>query len=84
MFVGTVDFKNETALDIVVVSLKGTALRGQWDTNTDLLLLCVKQKGRFCTCRPSDHPSRYAEYLDLPKEDAELLAEWMKNTFQEP
>ena len=78
MFVGSVDLKNGTGLELVIVPLKGTALRGQWEIKTDLLMLCVMQSGRCCTCRPTDHPSRFVEKLSLPTGDAENLASWLK------
>jgi len=77
MFVGPVDFKNGTCLELVITPLKGTNLPGQWDTKTNLLMLCVVQTCRCCTCRPDDHPSRYEEKLGLPPDDAEHLREWM-------
>jgi|LGOV01.1.fsa_nt_gb hypothetical protein len=77
MFVGPVDLKNGTYLELVVAPLKGTNLRGQWDTKTDLLMLCIIQNGRCCICRPNDDPSRYVEKLDLSDDDAKHLSEWM-------
>lgn len=83
MFVGPVDLKNGTCLELVIVPLKGTSLRGQWDTNTDLLMLCVVQSGKCCTCRPNDHSSRYVEKLDLSSDDAKHLSEWMSGNLQD-
>jgi hypothetical protein len=78
MFVGNVDLGNGTGLELVILSLKGTSLRGQWEANNDLLLLCVMQSGRFCTCRKTDHPQRFVDKLGLERDDAEHLAEWLK------
>lgn len=83
MFVGPVDLKNGTCLELVIAPLKGTALRDQWDTKTDLLMLCVIQTGRCCPCRPNDHPSRYVEKLGLPPDDAKHLSEWMSGNLQD-
>lgn len=77
MFVKPVDLGNGTGLELVIVPLKGSAMPGQWDTDTDLLMLCVVQNSRCCTCRPDDHWSRYTEKLDLLEADAKLLADWM-------
>lgn len=77
MFVGPVDLKNGTCLELVIAPLKGTVLRGQWETKTDLLMVCVIQTGRCCPCRPNDRPSRYVEKLGLPPDDAKHLSEWM-------
>jgi hypothetical protein len=82
MFVGPVDLENGTCLELVIAPLKGTALRGQWDTKTDLLMLCVMQTGRCCTCRPNDHSSRYVEKLGLSSDDAKDLSEWMSWNLQ--
>ena len=83
MFVGSVDLGNGTVLELVIVPLKGSALRGQWEANTDLLMLCVMQNGRCCTCRPTDHPSRFEEKLGLPRDDAQRLADWLKSNLAE-
>ena len=77
MFVGPVILKNGTCMELVVTPLKGTNLRGQWDTKTDLLMLCIIQNGRCCTCCPNDDPSRYVEKLGLSSDDAKHLSEWM-------
>ena len=61
MFVKPVDLGNGTGLELVIVPLKGSAMPGQWDTDTDLLMLW----------------SRYTEKLDLLEADAKLLADWM-------
>lgn len=78
MFVGNVILGNGTGLELVIVPLKGTELQGQWKSNNDLLLLCVMQSGRFCTCSKSDHPSRFVDKLGLAPDDAERLANWLK------
>lgn len=83
MFIGPVDLKNGTCLDLVIAPLKGTALRGQWDTKTDLLMLCVIQTGRCCTCHPNDDPSRYVEKLELFSDDAKHFSEWMSANLQD-
>lgn len=80
MFVGTTGSKI-AAFDLVVVPLKGTALDGRWGTSTDLLLLCHIQSGKFCICRPGDHPSRFEEKLGMSELDAEYLATWVEETF---
>jgi hypothetical protein len=79
MFVGSVDLGNGTALELIIVPLKGFPLRGQWENNTDLLLLCVMQSGKFCTFRPSDDANRYVDKLGLSIADARLLAQWLQN-----
>lgn len=78
MFVGSVDLGNGTGLELVIIPLKGSALHGQWETNTDLLMLCVMQSGRCCTCRPAGHPNRFVDKLGLSTDDAEHLAKWLK------
>ena len=83
MFVGDVDLGNGTGLELVIVPLKGSSLRGQWEPSTDLLMLCVMQNGRCCTCTPCEHPSRFEEKLDLSTADAEGLADWLKNNLAE-
>jgi hypothetical protein len=82
MFVGTVDLGNGTQLELIIIPLKGSYLRGRWDSKTDLLLLCEMGSGKFCICRPSDHPSRYNEKLGLPLSDAEHLARWLQSNLQ--
>jgi len=79
MFVGAVNL-GTTNFELVVVPLKGSELRGRWDPNTDLLLLCHLQTGRFCVCRSGDHSSRLKEYLGIGDYDAQNLAEWLKTT----
>jgi hypothetical protein len=81
MFVGSVNLENGTGLELVIIPLNGSVLSGQWKANTDLLMLCVVQDGRCCTCRPTDHPSRFAKKLSLQMDDAEHLAAWLKSTF---
>jgi hypothetical protein len=83
MFVGSVDLGSETSLELVIVPLKGSALHGQWEASTDLLMVCVMQSGRCCTCRPTEDPSRFKEKLDLAPDDAQRLAEWLKNKLSE-
>ena len=81
MFVGRVDLENGSGYELVITPLKGSVMEGQWDTKTDLVLISVIQSGRCCTCRPDDHPNRYAENLNIPKQDAELLAKWLQDNF---
>lgn len=83
MFVGPVDLENGTMLELVIIPLKGTALSGQWNANTDLMMLCDVQHGRCCTCHLSDHPSRFVEKLALPPDDAERLSNWLKTNLLE-
>ncbi len=85
VFIGTVDdLGNGTGLDMVINRLQGTSLGTYWNTDTDLLLLCVMQTGRFCVCRPNDHYSRYVEKLNLSSDDAILLAKWMQKNLEIP
>lgn len=78
-FVGTVDLGNGTGLELVIIPLKNTELKGMWDKDTDLFLLCIMQNNSCCTFRPSGHFSRYVEKLGIGTADAKLLAEWLKN-----
>ena len=77
MFLGRVDFGNGTGLDLAIMPLKGTSLPGKWNTDTDLLLMCVLQNGRCCLCEPNEYPDHYEKRLGLLKGDARRLADWM-------
>jgi len=77
MFVGDVDLGNGTGLELVILPLKGTELKGMWGKETDLFLLCLMQNSTCCTFRPSDHFSRYVEKLRIPEGDAKCLAKWL-------
>jgi len=78
MFVGRVDLGNRTGVNLVIVPLKGTSLPGRWDTDTDLLLMCVLQNNRCCLCEPDEYQEdHYEESLGLVKGDAKRLTEWM-------
>jgi hypothetical protein len=79
MFTGNVDLGNGTGLELVIVPLKGTSLPGQWKADNDLLLLCVMQSGRCCTCRKADHAERLVDKLGLTRDDAERLAKWVRS-----
>ena len=83
MFVGSVDLGNGTGLNLIIVPLKGSSLEGAWKPSTDLLLLCVMQNGKCCTCRPGDHPSRFQEKLGLPGDDAKRLARWLETNLSD-
>jgi len=78
MFTGNVALGNGTGLELVIVPLKGTTIPGQWEPDTDLLLLCVIQDGRCCTCSKTEHHTRFEEKLGLPRGDAKLLATWLE------
>lgn len=78
IFVGNVDLGNGTGLELVIFPLKNTELRGMWEKDTDLFLLCLMQNNTCCTFRPSDHFSRYVEKLRIFEADAKLLAQWLK------
>ena len=78
MIARSVDLGNGTELQLVIAPLKGTDLRGQWKTDNDLLLLCLMQTGRFCTCHKGDPADRFVDKLALPRADAQCLAEWLK------
>lgn len=80
MFVGSVDL-GDTNFQLVVVPLKGTRLPGQWDMDTDLLMLCHMQSGRCCACRADDHPNRFVDKLGMFDLDAKNLAKWLKENF---
>jgi len=82
MFTGRIDLGNGTGLDLVIVPLKGSTLQGQWEEDTDLLMLCDVGNARCCTCSPNDHPNRYTEKLALSTSDAEGLANWFKTQKQ--
>jgi len=79
MFTGNVDLGNGTGLELVITPLRGTSLRGQWESDNDLLLLCVMQTGRFCTCHKLGQAGRFEDKLGLSHDDAELLAKWLEN-----
>jgi hypothetical protein len=83
MFVGSVDLKNGTQLELVIVPLKGSTLRGQWEISTNLVMICVMNNSRCCVCAPDDFPSRFEEKLGLAHDDAKRLAQWLKDTFTE-
>jgi len=78
-FVGNVDLGNGTGLELVIIPLRNTELRGMWEKDTDLFLLCIMQNNSCCTFRPSDHFSRYTEKLRISKADAKLLAQWLNS-----
>ena len=78
-FVGNVDLGNGTGLELVIIPLRNTELKGMWDKDTDLFLLCIMQNNSCCTFRPSGHFSRYTEKLRIPEADAKLLAQWLKD-----
>ena len=80
MFVGSVDL-GVTHFELVIVPLKGTKMPGQWDVDTDLLMLCHMQSGKCCTCRLDDHPDRFTDKLGMSSPDAENLATWLKEKF---
>ncbi len=80
MFVGSVDL-GYTNFELVIVPLKGTSLPGQWNMDTDLMMLCHMQSGKWCTCRPNEHPDRFVDKLGMSNPDAENLAEWLKKNF---
>ena len=80
MFVGSVNL-GVTNFELVIVALKGTKLPGQWDMDTGLLMLCHMQSGKWCTCRPDEHPDRFTDKLGMPSPDAENLAKWLKENF---
>jgi len=69
MFVGSVNLRF-TNFELVVVPLKGTRLKGQWDVDTDLLLVCHMQSGRFCTCNVDQDPDRFQDKLEMGRADA--------------
>ncbi len=77
IFVGNVDLGNGTGLELVIFPLKGTKLKGMWDKDTDLFLLCLMQNSTCCTFRPSAHFSRYVEKLRISEGDAKCLAKWL-------
>ena len=62
MFVGTVNLNTGTRLELVIVPLKGSTLEGQWSLETDLLLLCVIQSCKSCTCRVQDTSVVFKKY----------------------
>jgi hypothetical protein len=77
MYVGSVDL-GLTNFKLIVVPLKGTRLNDYWDADTDLLLVCHVQSGRFCTCNVDQDPDRFQDKLKMGRADAEALAEWLK------
>ena len=80
MFVGSVNL-GHTNFELVIVPLKGSRLSGQWDIDTELLMLCHMQSGKFCTCGADEHPDRFVDKLGMPNLDAENLAKWLKENF---
>jgi len=79
MFVGNVDLGNGTDLELVILPLKGTELKGMWNKETDLFLLCLMQNSTCCTFQPSSHFTRYIEKLKISEGDAKCLAKWLSN-----
>lgn len=77
MFVGSVDL-GYTNFELVIVPLKGTTLLGQWNMDTDLLMLCHMQSGRCCTCSTDVHPERFVDKLGMSQTDAANLSKWLK------
>lgn len=76
MFVGSVNL-GLTNFELVIVPLKGTSLPGQWDMDTELLMLCHMQSGRCCTFSTDVHPDRFVDKLELSIPDAANLANWL-------
>lgn len=81
MFVGSIGL-GVTGFELIIIPLKGTSMKGGWGKNTDLLLLCHFQSGRFCVCSPSPHYSRFVDKLGMPEVDAKNLANWVKENFE--
>ena len=77
MFVGSVNL-GHTNFELIVVPLRGTRLPGQWDMDTELLMLCHMQSGRFCTFTTDEDPDRFVDKLGMSKPDAANLAKWLK------
>jgi hypothetical protein len=80
MFAGSIDL-GMSNFELIIFPLKGTTIPGRWDKDTDLLNVCYLHSGRFCICRPGDHPSRYEENLGLGQADADALAKWIDDKF---
>jgi len=49
--------------------------------DTDLLMLCHMQSGKWCTCSADEHPDRFTDNLGMSNPDAENLANWLKENF---
>ena len=80
MFAGRVAVGKYSEYDVVVVPLKGTKIQGRWETNTDLVMVCINQQ-RCCVCEPGDHYSRFMEKLGLEEVEAQELAKWLESNF---
>ncbi len=77
MYTGTVEL-GTTGFELVIVPLKGSEIKGRWDKDTDLYLLCHIQDGRCCTFRRGDHYNRFINSLGLDEYDAKNLAKWLE------
>ena len=81
MFVRNANLSNGTGLELIITSLEGTALEGQWGESTGHFLLCVMNHGRCCTFKSNTTYHRFKEKLSLPEEDAKLLKDWIDNNY---
>lgn len=77
MFADRINLTNGTELELVIIKLNGTKIQGQWETDTELLLLCHIPSNRCCTCKKVETPHRFQETLGISREDAVLLANWL-------
>jgi len=78
MFVGRVNLGNGGSFGVVLTPLKGTSFEGDWDANTDLVLVSLLHPvGKACTYRKGMGHYRFIDKINLSESDAIGLSDWL-------
>ncbi len=78
MFVGKADLGNGGSYGVVLTPLKGTSFEGDWDANTDLVLVSLLHPvGKSCTYGKGMGHNRLIDKMKLSESDAIGLSKWL-------